>query len=206
MFYQKYVNSDAIGNYYISLNYYTAKFEDNEVKVIANQSYLEANVAYYITGNMENIENKTLYVKGSNGTYELIVDGTTVFYNPLSEARLYIDKECTEAYVPVVDKDNDGNFINNGISIYAIPNLLNGQIVSKIQVEFSEKNLEKLSNNAIFINADMIKGYKQTNETEINVYSFETIDDVTTKIRYLGIIPCNMQKDDFIILNYYTND
>ena len=142
---------------------------------------MEPNKAYYL---LEPIDiNTTVQVIGDNGSYELI-GGQQVIYNPLIKAK-----------------------INGDLEVYPIENLLvNGQVVSKIQVEFSEQNINPLSNNAIFINADMIRGYKQTNNEEKNIYSFETIDDVTTKIRYLGIIPCNMQKDDFIILNYYTND
>lgn len=163
---------------------------------------MEPNKAYYLSRALT--DKDKLMVRGSNGSYELISE-QQVIYNPLIEA--------------IIEGEYDSSEGKGMIVIYPIENLLiNGQIVSKIQVEFSEKNVDSLSNNAIFINADMIKGCKQTNnenkkdengniiEYATNIYSFETIDDVATKIRYLGIIPCNMQDNDFIILNYYTND
>jgi hypothetical protein len=140
---------------------------------------MQPNIAYYLDNP---IEGDNVQVTGDNGSY-MLTNGQQIIYNPLINAK-----------------------IDSGILVHPIPNLLDGKIVSKIQAEFSEKNTNSLSNNAIFINADMIRGYKKTNETETNIYSFETIDDVATKIRYLGIIPCNMQDNDFIILNYYTTD
>lgn len=217
MFYQEYVNSNKINNYFKLFQYYTVttrivndKVEIDKVEITQG---LKANVVYYILNN----NNEILYIKGTNGNYQLSKDDM-VLYNPLKDAILYTNEECTIQYIPEIEVDENNNLNNKGISIYEISNLLDGQIVSKIQVEFSEKNVDSLSNNAIFINADMIKGYKQTNnenkkdkdgniiEYATNVYSFETIDDVSTKIRYLGIIPCDIQEDEFIILNYYTTD
>lgn len=152
---------------------------------------MQPNIAYYLDSP---IKGDSVQVTGDNGSY-MLTSGQQVIYNPLINAK-----------------------IDSGILVHPIPNLLDGKIVSKIQTEFSEKNTNLLSNNAIFINADMIKGHKQTNnenkkdedgniiEYVTNIYSFETIDDVSTKIRYLGIIPCNMQENNFIILNYYTID
>ena len=201
MFYQEYKDIN-------NSNFNSVTVKDNQNNTLSN--YLKEKQAYYIKNN-----GQMFYIKGVNGDFEL-QSGTSVFYNPLKDAALYIKNEDNLVLY---------NFPNLGteekpvyVEIYEIPNLLDGQIVSKIQVEFSEKNVDLLSNNAIFINADMIKGYKQTNnenkkdkdgniiEYVTNVYSFETIDDVATKIRYLGIIPCNMQDNDFIILNYYTTD
>lgn len=154
----------------------------SNIKLSGAVKEMEPNKAYYLQNQINSVT--PVKVTGENGSYEL-VNGQQVIYNPLIKAKI------------------DGD-----IDVYPIENLLSdGQIVSKIQVEFSEDNTDFLSNNAIFINADMIKGYKQTNnENTNNIYSFETIDDVATKIRYLGIIPSSLSEDEFIILNYYTTD
>lgn len=153
---------------------------------------MQPNTAYYLDNP---IEGNDIQVKGDNGSY-ILVDGQQVIYNPLINAE----------------------FSDEEITVHPITNLLDGKIVSKIQVEFSEKNTEPLSKNAVFINADMIRGYKKTDnkdkkdengnitEYATNIYLFETIDDVTTKIRYLGIIPSSLSENEFIILNYYTTD
>jgi hypothetical protein len=52
----------------------------------------------------------------------------------------------------------------------------------------------------------MITGYKKTNDAATNIYTFETLDDIVTKIRYLGVIPNSLGQNEFIILNYYTTD
>lgn len=191
MFYQEY--REKIN---VNFNPIVVKDKEDQNKTLSN--YLKANQAYYIKNN-----NQMFYIKGTNGYFEL-QSKVPVFYNPLNDAALYVKNEDNLVLY---------EFQNSDVEIYEIPNLLDGKIVSKIQVEFSEKydksenkTNHKLSNNAIFINTDMIKGYKQTDSTERNIYSFETIDNVATKIRYLGIIPCNMQENDFIILNYYTTD
>lgn len=148
---------------------------------------LKANTVYYLS----NIPQSKLTVEKDNSSYE-ILPGQQLVYNPLDNAKI---------------KDySDEN------EIYEIENLIKDKTVSKIQVEFFEKNNSGLlSRNSIFINADEIRGYKQSE----NVYSFETIDDVTTKIRYLGIVARDLNKpvegetqttDEFIVLNYYTND
>lgn len=167
------------------------EYRENE-QLEAAVKKMQPNTAYYLDNP---IEGNDIQVKGDNGSY-MLVDGQQVIYNPLINAE----------------------FSNEKITVHPIPNLLDGKIVSKIQVEFSEKNTDPLSNNAIFINADMIKGHKLTNnedkkdeneniiEYATNVYSFETIDDVSTKIRYLGIIPSSLSENEFIILNYYTTD
>lgn len=159
----------------------------SQTELPASVTKMEPNKAYYLSRSLTDKDKLT--VKGSNGSYELVSE-QQVIYNPLIEATIEGEYDSSE------DKGE--------IAIYPIENLLvNGEVVSKIQVEFSEStNTKPLSDNAIFINADMIRGYKKSD----NIYTFETIDDVATKIRYLGIIPCNMQKDDFIILNYYTTD
>jgi hypothetical protein len=201
MFYQEYKDIN-------NSNFNSITVKDDQNKTLSN--YLKANQAYYIKNN-----NQMFYIKGTNGDFEL-QDKAFVFYNPLNDAALYIKKEDNLVLYEFPNLGTKEKPVY--VEIYEIPNLLDGKIVSRIQAEFSEKNVDSLSNNAIFINADMIKGYKQTNnenkkdkdgniiEYVTNVYSFETIDDVATKIRYLGIIPCNIQDNDFIILNYYTND
>ena len=150
---------------------------------------LKANTVYYLSIIPEN----KLIVKKDNSSYEILPEQQLV-YNPLDNATI-------EGY--------NGN-------IYEIENLIKDKVVSKIQVEFIEKNnSEVLSRNSIFINTDEIRGYKQSE----NIYSFETIDDVTTKIRYLGIVGRSLNEPiknedgttqdvtgEFIILNYYTTD
>lgn len=141
---------------------------------------LKANTVYYLS----DIPANKLIVKKDNSSYEILPKQQLV-YNPLDNATI---------------EDYNGD-------IYEIENLIKDKIVSKIQVEFFEKNNSKvLSKNSIFINADEIRGYKQSE----NIYSFETIDDVTTKIRYLGIVGRDLNSgettDECIILNYYTND
>lgn len=187
----------------------------SQTKLPTSVTQMEPNKAYYLSRSLT--DKDKLIVKGSNGSYELVSE-QQVIYNPLIKATIEGEYDSSE------DKGK--------ITIYPIENLLsNEEVVSKIQVEFSEKNTNPLSNNAIFINADMIKGYKQTNnenkkdkdgniiEYATNIYSFETIDDVTTKIRYLGIIGRSLNEPiknedgttqevtgEFIILNYYTTE
>lgn len=150
---------------------------------------LKANTVYYLS----NIPQSKLTVKKDNSSYEILPKQQLV-YNPLDNAAI---------------EDYNGD-------IYEVENLIKDKIVSKIQVEFFEKNnSELLSRNSIFINADEIRGYKQSE----NIYNFETIDDVTTKIRYLGIVGRSLNEPiknedgttqdvtgEFIILNYYTTD
>lgn len=145
---------------------------------------LEKNTAYYL----REAPTDTLKVVGSNGEYE-IVPGEQVIYNPLIDAKI-------QNY----DKD-----------IYKIENLLKeGETISKIQAELCEVESEAssaLSKNAIFINANKIHGYKQFTSENFNIYSFETLDDVSTKIRYLGVItPGELNGNEYILLNYYTED
>ena len=141
---------------------------------------LKANTVYYLSIIPEN----KLIVKKDNSSYEILPEQQLV-YNPLDNATI-------EGY--------NGN-------IYEIENLIKDKVVSKIQVEFIEKNnSEVLSRNSIFINTDEIRGYKQSE----NIYSFETIDDVANKIRYLGIVGRDLNSgeitEECIILNYYTTD
>lgn len=200
MFYQEYKDIN-------NSNFNLITVKDNQNKTTLS-NYLKEKQAYYIKNNEQ-----IFYIKGANGDFELQSE-TSVFYNPLKDAALYVKNEdnlVLYEFPNLAEEKPD-------VEIYEIPNLLDKQIVSKVQVEFSEKNTNPLSNNAIFINADMIRGYKKTNnenkkdekgnivEYATNIYSFETIDDVSTKIRYLGIIPSSLLENDFIILNYYTND
>ena len=76
------------------------------------------NTAYYLDEPFE----EDVEVQGKNGSY-ILVKGEQVIYNPLIEAK-----------------------INNGaVEVHPIPNLIEGKVVSKIQVEFSEKNTYPLS-------------------------------------------------------------
>lgn len=174
MFYQEYITNSA--KYLSRINF------------INNEKYLQSKVAYYINGTIPK-----LYVKGNNGRYEL-AENTKVFYNPLNNATLYTDEECSE------------KFSDTNITIYQINNLLDGKTASKVQAEFFETNTAFSSHSAILINANMITGYKKTNDAATNIYSFETLDDIVTKIRYLGVIPNSLGQNEFIILNYYTED
>ena len=104
---------------------------------------MQPNTAYYLDSP---IEGNDIQVKGDNGSY-MLVNGQQVIYNPLINAE----------------------FSDEKITVHPITNLLEGKIVSKVQVEFSEKNTNPLSKNAIFINADMIRGYKQTDNKDIKI-------------------------------------
>ena len=84
MFYQEYVNSNKINNYFKLFQYYTVttKTVNDEIKIdkVEITQGLKANVAYYILNN----NNETLYIKGINGNYQLSKDDV-VLYNPLKD-------------------------------------------------------------------------------------------------------------------------
>ena len=146
---------------------------------------MDANKAYYLDTPPTEATGPYI-VKSINGSYEIPITQEVV-YNPLPEA---------------IIENYSGN-------IYYIENILTDEVVSKIHMEISEKNKinEMVSFNSLFINNDKIHGYNIGSKEGEHIYSFETIDDVSTKIRYLGIItPNGLSEGEFIILNYYTND
>ena len=161
--------------------YITKTNKNKYLKEMAEGVALEAKKAYYLE---EPFETK-VEIKGSNGSFE-ISPGQQIIYNPLNNA--------------IIDSSKK-------VKIYEIVNLIENKTVIKIQAEFLEKdNKNSLSNNFIFINIDAIKGHKQSD----GLFLFNTIDDATSKIRYLGVIPIELKlegnDDDCILLNYYTTD
>ena len=155
---------------------------ENSIKIV---DVMEANTAYYLSNPPQD---KPYIVRSGEKSYYEIPVGQQVLYNPLPNA---------------IIENYEGN-------IYLIENILTNEVISKIQIEISEKNQvrdDALSFNSLFINNDKIHGYVVSRTDDENIYSFETIDDVSTKIRYLGIItPNGLSDGEFIILNYYTND
>lgn len=196
MFYQKYVTKGL-----------TSSVMKKNTKDI-----FDSNIVYHIAFEIK--KNTTLWVKGANGNYQLgrfLYEGTDgqaelktiTFYNPLKEASIYINEDMTEKL--------------NLKANYEIINLAKNDIINKIQIEFFEQNnVNNLSENCIWINADKICGYKLNNQS----FRYETLDNVVTKIRYLGIVSPIITLDggatytplletfegDYAILNYYTAD
>lgn len=161
--------------------YITKTNKNKYLKEIAEGVALEAKKAYYL----EKPFTTKVEIKGSNGSFE-VSPGQQIIYNPLNNA--------------IIDSSEK-------VKIYEIVNLIENKTVIKIQAEFLEKdNKNSLSNNFIFINIDAIKGHKQSD----GLFLFNTIDDATSKIRYLGVIPIELKlkgnDDDCILLNYYTTD
>ena len=96
--------------------------------------------------------------------------------------------------------------LSNANSIQVLDNELSSETVNKIQFMIKEKNIADLSKSVLFVNIDVIRGYKVSTDGVYSVYKYETSDDVATKIRYLAVDDQRDTSDtnQYTLVNYYT--